>query len=634
MASIDEETGLLRRRGNTSNRRGGTNLVVAALAITSFMLGVATTRNRGDARPMELDEGNTDDFMWKHVHFDEPPPNVSVANGTIIGSWVGPFGSAAWLGIPFAQPPIDRLRWQLPQPLNASTVWTSPLLATSYGAKCTQAYSSGSEDCLTLNIWNPSFGDPAVAEDGLLPVQVFIHGGDAQFGSGSDEEYSGDPRMRLYETYDGPKSLLVTLNYRLGIWGYLGGNRLQARSLDGSTGNWATLDQRMALAWVKENIKAFGGDPDQVLLFGESNGAAAVSVQTLSPGSFGLFRTAVMESGGYAKFSWVPFQQAEDTFEWLVSHFGCENPDVEAVLACVYEKAANVKTSSNTRLPTQDGLETQTWGAVVDGVALPGKPADLLAENRVADVTYVIGNNADEGVSFLGYERSTSPGTLDQDFGSNASKFSAYLEQLWGGELADRAYALYTKEFGRDLNGANVAMITDAMMSCPAQRFAEVLVSHGHDTYVYYFDERTKLDWPPKGYANREWAYHGIELFYVFDTDVDDGIAHVNLTQPAQQALAKCMNELWVQLASGVEPSCEVVDEETQETRTVKWPAFSSSEPPAVAVFDSQSILSIPATPPRGAVCESLWNGLPYTKEPVPNTGLPCVGTNTNEPCY
>ena len=97
MASVDEETGLLRRRGNTSNHRGGTNLVVAALAVTSFMLGVATTRNRGDARPMKLDEGNTDDFMWKHVHFDQPPPNVSVANGTIIGSWVGPFGSAAWL---------------------------------------------------------------------------------------------------------------------------------------------------------------------------------------------------------------------------------------------------------------------------------------------------------------------------------------------------------------------------------------------------------------------------------------------------------------------------------------------------------------------------------------------------------
>ena len=120
----------------------------------------------------------------------------------------------------------------------------------------------------------------------------------------------------------------------------------------------------------------------------------------------------------------------------------------------------------------------------------------------------------------------------------------------------------------------------------------------------------------------------------MFDTEVNDGNAQANLTQPAQQALAKCMNELWVQLASGVEPSCEVVDEETQETRTVRWPTFSSSEPPAVAVFDSQSILSIPATPPRGAVCESLWNGLPYTKEPVPNTGLPCVGSNTDEPCY
>ncbi len=142
MASVDEETGLLRRRGNTANR--GTNLVfVAALATTSFMLGVAATLNRGDARPMKFDEGNTDDFMWKHVHFDQPPPNVSVANGTIIGSWVGPFGSAAWLGIPFAQPPIDRLRWQPSQPLNASTVWTSPLLATSYGAMCTQGDTSG-----------------------------------------------------------------------------------------------------------------------------------------------------------------------------------------------------------------------------------------------------------------------------------------------------------------------------------------------------------------------------------------------------------------------------------------------------------------------------------------------------------
>jgi hypothetical protein len=82
-----------------------------------------------------------------------------------------------------------------------------------------------------------------------------------------------------------------------------------------------------------------------------------------------------------------------------------------------------------------------------------------------------------------------------------------------------------------------------------------------------------------------------------------------------------------------VEPSCEVVDEETQETRTVRWPAFSSSEPPAVAVFDSQNILSIPATPPREAVCKSLWNGLPYTKEKVPNEGLPCVGTKLTVPC-
>ena len=90
MASVDEETGLLRRRGNTSNRSGGTNLVVAALAVTSFMLGVATTRNRGDARPMKLDEGNTDDFMWKHVHFDQPPPEVSVANGTIKARGPGP----------------------------------------------------------------------------------------------------------------------------------------------------------------------------------------------------------------------------------------------------------------------------------------------------------------------------------------------------------------------------------------------------------------------------------------------------------------------------------------------------------------------------------------------------------------
>ena len=257
---------------------------IAALAACGDNLGrgaAGSDAGRPDASP--IDAVVVDD----HTH-------VRISSGELHGSIVG--ASRQFLGIPYAKPPIGALRWKAPQPAES---WTTPREATVFGKRCAQladptlqSAASNDEDCLYLNVWTPN-PVPTVA----LPVMIWIHGGGNVNGSTAEPV----PFVRTGVFYSGEHLagehgvVVVSMNYRLGLFGFFAHPDLAA---EGSAGNQGLLDQRMAMQWVHDNIAAFGGDPAQVTIFGESAGSQDVCFHVASPGSAPLFHRAIGESGG------------------------------------------------------------------------------------------------------------------------------------------------------------------------------------------------------------------------------------------------------------------------------------------------------------------------------------------------
>ena len=219
------------------------------------------------------------------------PVQTQVANGTLEGEYSTRTGVQSYLGIPFAAPPVDELRWQPPQPADD---WEGVRMAKEFGPRPVQRYvytdmrfrsPSVSEDCLYLNVWTPA----KEGEKGL-PVLVYFYGGGFQAGSGDERRYDG-------ETLAEEGVVVVTPNYRLNIFGFLAHPELSAESGYGGSGNYGLMDQAAAIQWVHDNIEAFGGDPERITIAGESAGSMSVSAQTVSPLSRDLLAGAVGESG-------------------------------------------------------------------------------------------------------------------------------------------------------------------------------------------------------------------------------------------------------------------------------------------------------------------------------------------------
>jgi len=216
----------------------------------------------------------------------EPVPTQS---GLVQGHSIADTATCAWLGVPYVAPPVGELRWKAPQPMPA---WTGVREAVSYGDRCMQKPWLGikkahhekgmSEDCLYLNIWAPQ-------KSGKFPVMFWIHGGGFNFGSGSG--YPGD-RLAAFGDV-----LVVTINYRLSVFGFLASPELRGEDPNASTGSYGSLDQVAALRWVHDNIAKFGGDPGNVTIFGESAGGWAICHLLASPLAAGLFQRAILESG-------------------------------------------------------------------------------------------------------------------------------------------------------------------------------------------------------------------------------------------------------------------------------------------------------------------------------------------------
>jgi para-nitrobenzyl esterase len=319
------------------------------------------------------------------------PTLITTDKGPVQGAALG--STLTFLGIPFAAPPVGALRWKPPQPAAA---WTEARDATKKGPFCPQLNALSpspmpgtSEDCLTLNVWTPSTAAGAKA-----PVLFWVHGGGFILGSGAEATYDGQALS------EATGSVVVTINYRLGPLGFLAHAALASEDAAyPSAGMYGFEDQRAALVWAKNNIQAFGGDPDNLTLFGESAGGISTCLHLISPLSKGLFHRAIIESGPCETGTGILEKDAEAQGDDLAKAVGCGDP--ATALACLRGKAADELLVA---LPGKKGLisgDGVSWFPMVDGLNIPDQPSTLLAAGKIAKVPVILGSNKNEGTLFF-----------------------------------------------------------------------------------------------------------------------------------------------------------------------------------------------------------------------------------------
>ncbi|MCW3834448.1 carboxylesterase/lipase family protein [Sphingomonas canadensis] len=458
------------------------------------------------------------------AHNQARPELPRTAQGQVRGTIEGDVG--VYRGIPYAAPPSGALRWKPPQP---AAPWQGVRDATAFGPSCPQGVIPGagareanavrgatSEDCLTLNIWAPA------RHAGPLPVMVWIHGGAHRIGSGSAPFYDGSAFAR-----DGV--ILVTFNYRLGLLGYLAHPALTAEAAaDAPLANYGTMDQLAALRWVQANIAAFGGDPGNVTLFGESaGGVATLSLLTL-PEARGLFHKAIVESGG--GWNATPdLAEAERNGAAALESAGVRpGASLAELRALPPEAFAGFKAGVG-------------FGPVIDGRLLKQSTAQAFAAGDVVDVPLIIGFNSDEGSLMESFQM--APSTM---LGSVPGAGLAALRAAYGARGAtDEALAR--------------RLFADGAFSAPA-RWIAGRSAGGAPSWLYRFDYVAEL---LRG--QRSGARHGGEIPFVFDSwSAMPAIAQA-LTEDDRR-MAATIHGCWVSFAKTGVPVCPGAP---------AWPAYA-----------------------------------------------------------
>jgi para-nitrobenzyl esterase len=461
-----------------------------------------------------------------------------------------------YLGIPYAAAPVGDLRWRPPQP---HAGWRTPLDATSFGNHCPQPASpfgraSTTEDCLFLNVFTPNDG-PGKGHTKRLPVMFWIHGGGLVVGESDDY----DP-TRLVEQ----GRVVVTFNYRLGYLGFLAHPSLTAEG-GGASGNYGLMDQQAALRWVQRNIAKFGGDPEDVTIFGESAGGLSVHSQLVSPLAAGLFDRAIVQSGAYT-LGLPSLAAAERQGEGVAHDLACS----DGSLACL---RAVPPSSILAIQPVQAGAINPD----VDGRVLPLSIQDAFASGQFNRVPVTEGSNHDEFSIFAALY-------IEFEFGEIPTSFypivlNILLPQIGVHASPADVLAQYPIATYNNVFLAVTALATDAVFACPARRAAQSL-SQYVPTYEYEFNDPNA----PQPFLDREpsfplRAFHASELRYLFDPPPG---FDVPLTAD-QQKLADAMVSYWTQFAATADPN---------SARTPEWPPYTTAsdrmislEPPTPQVI-------------------------------------------------
>jgi para-nitrobenzyl esterase len=478
---------------------------------------------------------------WVCGIVDCAAPEVGLAQGVIRGAADGPV--RAFLGIPYAQPPVGELRWRAPQPLPAGR---GTFEALDFGPGCIQTRSPMTEaavldeDCLTLNVWAP-------AAPGPHPVMVFIHGGGFNTGASSNVIYDGTALARRHGV------VLVTFNYRLGPLGFLAHPLLSAEDpAHPTSGGWGFEDQRAALEWVRDNVAGFGGDPADVTLFGQSAGGMAVCAHVASPRSAGLFRRVAMQSGPCFE-SLATLAESEAQGERLAEALDCQTAaDPLACLRAV--PAADLLDAIPLRLGMFFG-EGALWAPVVDDWNLAAQPAHAVRDDGPRDLEVLLGSNGREGslIRLMTYPTGLTETIYEEFIG------------LVFGEYADEVLAEYPVSAYDSVEDALDDAIGTFAFVCTTRRTARALTAAGARVFLYRFLHAPGyLPFPEMG------SYHTAELPFVF------GMPPAGQSfSPEEQALSDAMVGYWGRFASEHAPG---------GTGATAWPRHVAADDPHLSL--------------------------------------------------
>lgn len=466
---------------------------------------------------------------------------VTTANGDVQGVSRG--AVCAYLGVPYAAPPMGSLRWRPPQP---RAPWAPGVLNATMAPACAQinlaGVPAGSEDCLTLNIWTPTV---ASSRRGV-PVLVWLHPG--SFIAASSNLGASDGRRFAEET----GAIVVAPNYRLGPFGFLAHSALTMEDAGyRSSGNYGLADQRAALRWVREHIAAFGGDPDNVTLAGTSAGGVSTSVHLVSPGSRGLFHRAIMQSG-HATSRLDTAAEGESQGEAFATALGCT--DRATVVTCLRSRSPNQILMALPLPGLTGGFQEFTdrpgrasWSPLVDGLEIPDQPRELYRRGLFTRVPIIIGANGDDGWTFV-----------DRSFpaGIDALQYENAVRAEFGMD-ANAILRVYPATAFATAKDALARLTTDVEFVCEARRIARAMHHDGASVYLYSFEYAVDA-------VNPGRAFHGLETNLLYGNNFGPPSNHVLNT--ADTRVFQSVSTYWRQFAETGSPNAP--------GNPVPWPLF------------------------------------------------------------
>jgi para-nitrobenzyl esterase len=498
----------------------------------------------------------------------EPRP-LQIDSGKVLGVPTTDQKVIAYKGIPYAQSPIAELRWRPPQPVHK---WHGVFRAADFGQHCIQfgGYPDmvfhdpgASEDCLTLNVWAPADTRPAKKSPGL-PVMVWIYGGGFTTGGTSENRQDGQ-----FLAHRGV--IVVSMNYRLGLFGFFSHPELTAESANHASGNYGVMDQAAAIAWVRRNIAAFGGDPANITIFGESAGSFSVSSLMASPVAKDLFNKAIGESGAAFNSSGLPYPPREEAEKrntaWAERAYGSSklfylrSLTTEEVVKGVTQRTNPPK-----------------FEPVIDGYFLPDSIPNIYAAGKQAHIRLLGGWNANESRPDTVPTADSFTVQAHTEFGPDALKFLAAYPAQTDAEAIESAGDYAGDKF--------IAFSTWAWLEAQAK-------TGGAPVYRYFFSLGSPGD---RNHPTSMGAFHSDDIEYVFGTlDSRPGIT----VRPEDRALSEMMQQYWTNFARTGNPNALGLP---------KWPVYSAADNYQVMHLDATPAAKPDTLRPRYLFLDSVWS--------------------------